>query len=357
MPTMIRARRRTAVAAALAALIALSGCTPSDGPGPDETAAGAQSSGDAALLPPAEGATDYPLTLETPWGETVLEDRPERIAVIGGLGDQESTLALDIAPVVGSDSGIYPWIESTRFDEIPEFVDPWADSFQFEALLAAEPDLIIASTYGKLEDDYERLSSIAPVLAIEASGDFAWDWRELVRSVGEATDLGDLAEQEIEETEASIVEAAEAHPEYQGRTVGIIINRGQEAGIQFVNTSGSPAEELLDQLGFDEHPNVEQLSAFDWGDVAIENIGLVDAEALVVARHGGEGSVEEATSWLEGNGLYQQLGAVQAGKVSTIDPNPETGGLDLAWAFAYPNVLTHRWAVDELTGAFAGLFD
>jgi iron complex transport system substrate-binding protein len=354
MPTMTRSGSRTAVAAvaaALAALIVLSGCAPSS-----ETAAGAPNSGDAALLPPAEGTTKYPLELETPWGETVLEDRPERIAVIGGLGDQESALALDIAPVIGSDSGSYPWIEGTRFDEIGAFVDPWADSFQFEALLAAQPDLIVASTYGKLEDDFERLSTIAPVLAVEPSGDYAWDWRELIRGVGEATDLSVLAEQQIEETEASIVEAAQAHPEYQDRTVSIIINRGQEAGIQFVNTSGSPAEELLEQLGFAEHPNVSQMSAFDWGDVAIENVGLVDAEALVVARHGGEGTVEEATAWLEDNGLYQQLGAVQAEKVAYIDPNPETGGLDLAWAFAYPNALTHRWAVGELTNAFAGLF-
>lgn len=345
-------RGALAVSAALAALIALSGCT---APTADGSKTG-DSSG-SALLPAAEGATEYPLTLETPYGASVLEERPERIAVIGGLGDQESVLSLDIAPVVGSDEGIYLWNEGTRIDEIGEFVDPWADSLAFEALLAAEPDLIVASTYGKLEDDFERLSSIAPVLAVAPTGDYSWDWRELVLSVGEATDLASLAEAEVAETEQLVARAAEAHPEYDGRTVGIIINRGHEAGIQFVNTAGSPAEQLLDRLGFGTHPKLDELSAFEWGDVSIENIALVDADALVVARHGGNGTVEEATAWLEGNGLYQQLGAVERGKVSYIDPNPETGGLDLAWAFAYPNVLANRWAVEELTGAFDGLFD
>lgn len=347
-------RLPAATAAAVAALIALTGCsggTSSNGADGDASSTG------AALLPAAEGSTDYPLTLETAYGETVLEERPERIAVIGGLGDQESVLSLDIAPVVGSDEGAYLWNEGTRFDEIDEFIDPWADSLAFEALLAAEPDLIVASTYGRLEDDFERLSTIAPVLAAEPVGDFAWDWRELVLSVGEATDLPSLAEQQVEETERIVEASAAEHPEFEGRTVGIVINRGQEAGIQFVNTAGSPAEQLLDQLGFAAHPKVAELSAFEWGEISIENIGLVDADALVVARHGGDGTVEEATAWLEGNGLYQQLGSVQRGKVAYIDPNPETGGLDLAWAFAYPNVLANRWAVGELTTAFDGLFE
>lgn len=350
MPFATLASRSTAVVAAtLVALLALSGCSASDDASDNATS-------DSSLLPAAEGTTSYPLALETAYGETTLEERPERIAVIGGLGDQESVLALDIAPVVGSDSGMYYWNEGTRFDEVDTFVDPWADAFEFEKLLAAEPDLIVASTYGKLEDDFERLASIAPVLVVEPSGDYAWDWRELVRSVGEATDLASLAEREITETESRITEAAEAHPEYNGRTVSIIINRGQEAGIQFVNTGASPATELLDELGFAEHPNIAELDKLEWGDVSIENIGLVDAEALVVARHGGDGTVEAATEWLEGNPLYQQLGAVQAQRVAFIDPNPETGGLDLAWAFAYPNVLANRWAVDELTTAFDGLF-
>lgn len=353
MLALPRTRKRLAASTAvvLSALIACAGCVPSSGN------AEGPSSEDSALLPAAEGRTEYPLSLETPFGETVLEERPERVAVIGGLGDQESVLALDIAPVVGSDSNVFPWQEDTRFPEIDVFVDPWADSFEFEALLASDPDLIVASTYGKLEDDFERLSSIAPMLAVERSGDYAWDWRELVRGVGEATDLSDAAEREIAETETGIVEAAQAHPEYDGHTVSIIINRGQEAGIEFVNVAGSPAEELLDELGFSEHPNVEELSRAEWGEVSIENIGLVDADALLVARHGGHGTVEEATAWLEGNGLYQQLGAVQAQRVSYLDPSTETGNLDLAWAFSYPNVLANRWTVDELTAAFSGLFD
>jgi iron complex transport system substrate-binding protein len=295
--------------------------------------------------------------LETAYGETILQERPERIAVVGGLGDQESVLALGITPVVGSDPVPYPWLEGTGFSDIPEFIDPWADSFDFETVLAAEPDLIVASTYGNLASDFERLSTIAPVLAVEPTGDYSWDWRELVTAVGEATDLSMDAAEQVVETEDAIVSAKAAHPEYSDHTVSIVINRGQEAGIEFVNIAGSPAEQLLDGLGFAPHPNVAELSAFEWGEVSMENIGLVDADALLVARHGGDGTIEEATEWLESNPLYQNLTAVQNGKVATLDPSPESGVLDLAWAFSYPNVLSDRWTVSELTGAFEGLFD
>ncbi|WP_053352389.1 ABC transporter substrate-binding protein [Leucobacter musarum] len=341
---------RTIALLALSAL-ALTACA-----GQADAAQSTSAQSDAVLLPAAEGDTAYPLTLDTEYGSSTLDERPQRIAVIGGLGDQESTLALDIAPVVTSDNDGYFWNDGTRLDEVETFIDPWADSFAFEKLLAAKPDLIVASTYGNLENDYERLSSIAPVLAVAPSGDFAWDWRELVRGVGEATDLSERAEQQIDETESRITQAAQDHPEFSGKTVGIVINRGQETGLQFVNIDGSPAEELLDELGFAKHPHVEELSSFDWGEISLENIGLVDADGLLIARHGGEGTVAEATTWLESNQLYQQLGAVQAGKVAFVDPNPETDGLDLAWAFAYPNVLANRWTVDQLTDAFADLY-
>ncbi|MFT3799108.1 ABC transporter substrate-binding protein [Microbacterium sp.] len=344
-----RTSRSTAgLAVLLAAGLALAGCAADAAP---------ESTSAAGALPAAEGTTTYPLTLETAYGETVLDERPERIAVIGGLGDQESVLALGITPVVGSDEVAYPWVADTGFADIETFVNPWADSFDFEALAAADPDLIVASTYGNLEGDYEKLTAIAPVLAVAPIADYAWDWRELIGAVGAATDLAARADEEIAATEQATTDAAAAHPEYAGHTVSVLINRGQEYGIEFVNVAGSPAEDLLTALGFAEHPNVEELSSFEWGDVSPENIGLVDADALLIGLHGGDGTAEEATAWMESNPLYQKLTAVQDGKVSYIEPSAQTGSLDLAWALSYPDVLSSRWTVAEFTAAFEGLFD
>ncbi|MGO3147680.1 MAG: ABC transporter substrate-binding protein [Leucobacter sp.] len=341
--------RRPFVALTLAASLALAGCAATAGES-------GNSRGDDALVPVAEGTTKYPFTLTSPYGDTVLEERPERIAVIGALGDQEAVLALGITPVVGSDDANWAWLDGTAQDEIPEFIDPWADALAFETLLSAEPDLIIASTYGKLADDYERLSEIAPVLVVDPVGDFDWDWRDLTAGVAEATDLAAAGAALLDETEQHLVEASEMHPEFDGQTVSIIINRGEADGVEFVNTTGSVAEQTLETLGFAPPEHVAELSSFELGDVSLENIGLINADALLVARHGGTGTVEEATDWLEGSLLYQRLDAVQSGKVTYIDAEKDSGLLHLAWAFSYPNVLSVSWTMDELNAALDGLF-
>lgn len=340
-------RTATTLALALTAALTLTSCAPADD---------AATSGDAALLPAAEGTTSYPLTLETPYGQTVLEERPERIAVIGGLGDEDAVLALGVAPVVGIEGSAWAWLEGTRADETQATVDPWADALQIETIAAAEPDLIVASTYAGIADSFERLSVVAPVLVVEPVADYEWDWRELTREVGRALDLSAAAEEVVAATDARVADAAAAHPEYAGRTVSILINRGATAGIEFVNVQGSTGEELLSELGFAPHPKAAELAASEFGEVSLENLSLVDADAIVVAEHGGEGTPEEAKTWLEASPLYQNLGAVQRGAVGFIQPNPETGALDLAWALSYPSALSVGWTVDQLNTAFDGLF-
>src|SRR5699024_1729198 len=66
---------RALPAALLAGAIALTGCSTSA----DGTDGGTVEN----PLPPAEDTTQYPLTLDTWAGETTLDERPERIAVIG----------------------------------------------------------------------------------------------------------------------------------------------------------------------------------------------------------------------------------------------------------------------------------
>lgn len=343
-------RTGTTIAIALTAAFALTSCATDD-------ATGTQPTGDAALLPAAEGTTSYPLTLTTPYGETVLAERPERIAVIGGLGDEDAVLALGVAPVVGIEGSAWSWLEGTRIDEVQSTVDPWADAVQIETIAAAEPDLIVASTFAGVGDAFDRLAAVAPVLVVEPVADFEWDWRELTRAVGEALDLSAKAEEIVTAADGHVVDAVAAHPEYAGRTIAILINRGPATGLEFVNVQGSIAEELLSGLGFAPHPNAAALAAGEFGEVPLENLALVDADAIVVAEHGGEGTPEEAKQWLESSPLYQSLGAVQRGAVGFVQANPESGSLDLAWALSYPSALSVVWTVDELNTAFDGLFD
>jgi iron complex transport system substrate-binding protein len=302
MPRETRNRTRAAAlaAGAIATALLIAGCS---SPGAAEERGDAGSAGSS--LPAGEGTTDYPLTLRTPYGETILEERPERIAIVGGLGELEAVLSLGVSPVVTPwESTDWSWLGPLA-DQLDEavLVDPWADALAVEAILAAEPDLIVALTHGALETDYDRLADIAPVLGKESEDDI--EWHGITESLGEALDLSGAADEVIAVTEQHVADAVAEHPQYEGKTVGIMINRGEEAGLEFVNRSGSPAEEILSTLGFAPHPEAEVFSDSDWGDVSMENLSLVEADGLVIARHGGNGTAEEANAWLEGSALYQ----------------------------------------------------
>lgn len=342
MPRILRTSSRLAAVAAVV-LLTVTGCS---------SAASGSSEEDAGLLPAAEGATRYPLTITTPYGDTVLEERPQRIAVVGGLGDLEALIALGGTPVLSSGPDDTQWLlGDERYEAVGEWFDLWSDGVSAETVLASEPDLILAVTHTELESDFERLASIAPVLALEEEHSYDWEWQDVTRVVGEALDLQERAETVVAETDAAVVAAAEAHPEYAGRTVAVIANRGEPYGIEFVNGAGSRAEALLGELGFAEHPSSEEFTE----NFSLENLGAVEGDALIIAQHGGD-EVDAASDWLAASPLFQSLDVVQRDAVRTVERNPDTNAIDLLRAFSYPSALSIQWAVAELETTFDGLF-
>ncbi|MGO1399537.1 MAG: iron-siderophore ABC transporter substrate-binding protein, partial [Brevibacterium yomogidense] len=76
----------------------------------------------------AEGSGDgsFPLTVEHAFGETVIEQKPERVAAVA-WGNHEAALALGVVPVImeqatyGDDdgNGVLPWVED-KVEEMGE---------------------------------------------------------------------------------------------------------------------------------------------------------------------------------------------------------------------------------------------
>lgn len=349
MSVLTRLRRSLAlIAGVLALVLALSACGTSGKADP--------TAGSAGLLPAAEGKTAYPLTLTTNFGETVLPKRPERIAIVGGLGELESFLAMGATPVVtSSKADDWPWFApyATQLKDAT-LIDPWADALNVEAIAAAKPDLIVAITLGTLSDEYQKLTAIAPVLAIKGDTE-VWklDWKTITRALAAPLDLTAAGEASIAKTEQYLTDGAAKNPQYRGKTISFVMNRGQEAGLQLVNIADSPLEGVLSEMGFAQHP---QRSAVGEGDISLENLKLVEADALLVARHGGRGTVEEASAWLEGSEIFKSLDVVKRGDVAFIDPDA-TGALPIAWAMSYPNQLTIPYLVDQLNGSLHGVLE
>ena len=183
---------------ATTAALALSACSPSSPANEAETANTAQ--GASVLLPEGEGSTQYPLTLETPFGHTVLDKCPERVAVVSAVGvDTESLLALDAVQVfaVAKYDGEDPWLPKDLWEQV-EFTEQGdaGEEISAEAIAASEPDLIVKlQAYETFDQDrFNQLSRVAPVLYTDAEQP---TWQDVLTSLGETQDLRDAAASKI----------------------------------------------------------------------------------------------------------------------------------------------------------------
>lgn len=347
-------RRQALLSLGLAGAVGL-GATGLAGCGDSSASGGSGSSsgeGGSARLPEGEGTTTYPLELKSPYGTTTLEKRPERIAVVSGIQDFEAVAALGVVPVI-SDTIDWEWKkEAVKGHEVEEF-DVWSDDgLPFEKILAAKPDVIMATTYGNLEKDYKRLSQIAPVVTMESyeeTNSWEFDWREIIRRVATALDLEDAAETVVKDTDAAVAQAAKDHPEWKGTSLTFLMNRGEEAGLSVPNYDGSVVEEVATSLGFAKQPKAKELAKAE-GEVSVENIRMLEADVIVVVLHGGHGTPEAAQKWLEDNSVYQSLDAVKKDRVALVKPTKD-GDLPMAWAFDYPNGLSTPWMLEHFAAA------
>lgn len=198
----MRTSRSALVAATAATALVLTAC----GGGGD-----ADTGGDAA-----EGAGDgaFPVTVEHAYGESVIEEKPERVATIA-WGNHEAALALGVVPVTmekatwgdDDDNGVLPWVEDKVEEMGAEMPDTWdpTDGVDFEAIAASEPDVILAGYSGLTQEEYDTLSQIAPVVAYPETP-WGSTWQETLLQDAKGLGLEEEGQALIEETEGALAE-------------------------------------------------------------------------------------------------------------------------------------------------------
>jgi len=120
-------------------------------------------------------------------------------------------------------------------------------------VLSLRPNLILALHSGLTENEYQRLSEIAPTVGF---ADRAWtsDWKELTRTVGTAVGKADEADALVKEAEAAIAAQAAKHPEFAGHTFtyGWYLADGATALDLYVWED--PRVQVVEQLGLTLSP-------------------------------------------------------------------------------------------------------
>ena len=354
----LQPRPLPAVAAAAAAALLLGACGAGGGsaaPSSGAARAGADSTTTAAPSSDATTSGAYPVTIEHAFGETTIEEAPERV-VTWGWGSTDAALALGVVPVAiplasygATEEGLLPWVAEeldTVGAETPVLL-PDTDGIPFEQLAAAEPDLILAVYSGITEDEYQTLSDIAPTVAYP---DQAWStpWREVVTTVGTALGQPERAEELLADNEAEIAEAAAANPELQGRTVAAVWDT---ADAFYVYEAADPRVEFLTDLGMQVAPSVDELSTGEstfFYTLSPELVGNLESDVLLSYSD----TEEQAAAFLQ-QPYTRTLPQVEQGTVASVV------GPDVIAAVSPPTILSLPWGldtyVDELAEAAANV--
>ncbi len=209
-------RRAALSGLAAAGALALAGC---------RTGSGDSASQDPSAQTGERG--EFPRTVAHAFGETTIEQAPQRVATVS-WANQDAALALGVVPVGmptvdfgGNDSGSTDWFDEKLAElggEAPEQYSE-TDGIDFEAIAALTPDVILGVYSGLTQEDYDRLSEIAPTVAYpEGTMAFGTSWQDTTRGVGAALGLDDAAEEIVGELEARLAETVEQNPVLSGKT-------------------------------------------------------------------------------------------------------------------------------------------
>jgi iron complex transport system substrate-binding protein len=321
-------------ATTLTVAILLAGCSSS-------TAASESSTGAAST----DGAT-----IEHAFGETTVPADPKNVVTLG-WGSTDAAIALGVIPVAipfdsyaGDENGVLPWVADALDEagaETPTILPDSPDEPPYEAIAEADPDVILAVYSGVTEEQYEKLSEIAPTVAYPGE---AWStpWRDVVTTVGEALGKSDEAETVLADIDEQIAAKAEEHPEFAGKTIAAVWDT---AGTFYVYKKDDPRVEFMFDLGFKNAPAVDELANGDstfFYTLSYEQLDKLQADVVLSYSD----TQAEADAFLTAP-QTSVIPAVAAGNVAQLV------GTQYIAAVSPPTALSLTWGLDQLVDGLA----
>ncbi|WP_338609755.1 iron-siderophore ABC transporter substrate-binding protein [Pelagibacterium nitratireducens] len=294
-------------------------------------------------------AQDFPVTIAHAYGQTTIEAQPERVAT-WAWGNTDAVLSLGVKPVAipfisygGGDNGIHPWAEEAldaMGGEMPAILAE-GDEPPYEQILAADPDIIIAAYSGITEEQYERLSQIAPTIAYQ---DAAWSapWQDVTLTVGQALGQAEEAETLVAETEQFVADTVAQHEGLAGTTFiglndydgSLAIYAGLDSRVKFLTDLGLVYAPSLDALGGDDENF--------YFSVSYENADQLVSDILVSYY---ENQSDSDAFFAEP--YIARLSQTQAGAYASIV------GIEQVAAVSPPSALSLRWGLEDYVAQLA----
>lgn len=210
----------------------------------------------------------FPVTVKHIYGETVIKAAPQRVATVSWVND-DIAIALGVVPVGmpknewgGNGQGSVPWKDAALekagaaigTDKAPVQYSE-ADGVNFTEIAKTSPDIILAAYSGLTQEDYDKLSKIAPVIAFPEAP-YGTAWQDSTTMIGAALGRSQDAKDLIAATEKTIAGQAAKYPAIKGKT--FIYGNLEPAKSDGVNVylSGDNRPKFLTSIGMELAPVV-----------------------------------------------------------------------------------------------------
>ena len=239
----------------------------------------------------------------------------------------------------GDENGLLAWTAKAFEDAgvTPNVFDD-TDGWDYEAISDCNPDVILAAYSGLSQEEYDRLSEIAPVVAYP---EIAWTttWQEEAINDAKALGLEKEGKELVEETEKLIADKLSQYPDLAGKRVAFAWLSEDDLGTFYIYTNNDPRAAFLSDLGFVMPDSVKSLITSDQDFsiiVSAENADLLN-DVDIIITYGTESLVEA----MQADGRFANIPAVKDGAFVLLDSN------DVLAAASTPTVLSIPYAIDD----------
>ena len=261
-----------------------------------------------------EGSKDEAQTriVQSVKGEVEIPADPKRIVDISGSSEE---LALLGHTPVGTAN-----VDSYETDKVPSYVQDklgdakvvghsMMDTMDIEAILAAEPDLIIMAP--RQEKIYDQLKEIAPVVMLE---DRSNDWEAKLKDVAELFGQEEEAQKWLDNYYVKAEEIGKEIKEANGDQTYLTVLAS--SGQFMVFTEGGIGTVLKEDMKLPQPANMPKQDSITLPTVTMEGLTEIDADhIMVIATESDKADLEASTVW-------PQIRAVKEGNVTILDASP-----------------------------------
>ncbi|MCS5519139.1 iron-siderophore ABC transporter substrate-binding protein [Curtobacterium flaccumfaciens] len=325
----LRLRRVLAAAGAVvAASLVLAGCASGSGSSTDSASSG---SSDAA----------FPVSITTGLGTTTIESAPKRVVALG-WGDAETALELGVQPVGASDwlafggDGVGPWLKGA-YDKSPKIVQTLEPSY--EDILKLNPDVILDVKSSGDKERYDKLSAIAPTVAIPKGGEnYLASTEQQTTMIAKALGKESEGKKLLSGLDDAYAAARKAHPDFEGKTAVVGAYSSEGFGAYASTDSRST---FMRNLGFEIPKAIDEQAGKEFSvHLSDENLDLLDADLTLILP------IYVDASEASLNKLFQKVPSVEAGHAIVFDDK------DVSSAFSMGTTAAIEWALDKLPAQF-----